>query len=139
LEQTKKPSNFENLAGFCKSLHSYHVICLRDIVSYLTCEHLIKENQEITEKDWKVRFPDYVPKQKNNDDCGVFMLQIIRSLSSGTQISFNYDIQFIRNKMILELIYNKLFEPTKAKVLFGDTNYEECYVEDFLLYAPVFR
>lgn len=58
---------------------------------------------------WKDYYLETSPQQSNFDDCGVFMLKGIEVLSRDGQMTFNQqDIQRMRPRMFLEIMYTKL-------------------------------
>lgn len=64
-----------------------------------------------TECQWEGEYVEGTPKQKNGYDCGVFVCQYAKYISSSQPMSFTQDDMVdIRQKMVVELCENKLFD-----------------------------
>ncbi|XP_061784648.1 uncharacterized protein [Nerophis lumbriciformis] len=80
----------------------------RNILKYLITEATEKQQTSFV-SDWAVSFDENVPKQTNENDCGVFVLEYCRCLALGQPLHFSQaDIPKIRKRIYKELCECKL-------------------------------
>uniref|UniRef100_A0A3B4ZIE6 Sentrin-specific protease 2-like n=1 Tax=Stegastes partitus TaxID=144197 RepID=A0A3B4ZIE6_9TELE len=81
----------------------HHSVCHQNIMKYLQSEAREKK-QTAFQKGWKITIIKGIPQQKNDSDCGVFVLEYCRRLSVKQPLQFSQeDMPRIRKRIYKEL------------------------------------
>ena len=72
-------------------------------------EHKVKIGYPLKDDEWTLDFAQERPRQKNNRDCGVFVVKIAEYLARGAKLNFSQkDIPAFRKQMLVEITSKKL-------------------------------
>uniref|UniRef100_A0A3Q1BBA4 Ubiquitin-like protease family profile domain-containing protein n=2 Tax=Amphiprion TaxID=80969 RepID=A0A3Q1BBA4_AMPOC len=81
----------------------HNSVCYQNIMKYLQSEAREKK-QTAFQKGWKITIIKGIPQQKNDSDCGVFVLEYCRRLSVKQPLLFSQeDMPHIRKRIYKEL------------------------------------
>lgn len=81
------------------------------IGTFLTEEYFNKTGHLFNSVGYDTEVADDIPLKRNNFDCGVFALIYANAISLGKSISFDQSqMEYLRNKIVLEIVKGKLFD-----------------------------
>ena len=84
--------------------------CLEAIGQYLNKEHVDKKGISLHKDHFKLEVAPNLPRQQNNDDCGVFVCLYSQALLNAKfpQSIYAEDISAVRLKIAWEIINNTI-------------------------------
>ena len=79
------------------------------IARYLRKEYSKRKNHDLNMKHWKMETAKNIPKQTNDDDCGLFICRYAEFLTRGANFSFNQEgMEYFRIKIVNEIFNNSI-------------------------------
>ena len=84
---------------------------MQAICRYLVDEAFDKFHEDWTEREFHFCVQPDIPQQSNGSDCGVFLVQYAKRLSSGQPVVFvQRDVCHFRVQMFQELHHDRIFD-----------------------------
>lgn len=83
---------------------------MQGIARYLTDEANDKKQEDWSRRAFSFSVASHVPQQENGSDCGVFLVQYAKRLSSDLALAFSQgQIHDYRIQMLRELLQDQIF------------------------------
>lgn len=100
----------DRIISFYDSQGIHFKFCVENIRKYLTTEAREKNNPEFLQ-GWQTAVTQCIPQQKNDSDCGVFVLQYCKCLALGQPFQFSQeDMPRVRKRIYKELCECRLMD-----------------------------